>query len=61
MTAPYPEGLGFAGGDVKAASAQVIKAGTDMIMKVVGELSAADLALAELDAAVRRVLTARVR
>lgn len=55
------KGLGWADGDLRAATAAAISAGVDLIMKNSSALHADDLPDRVLDDAVRRVLHARLR
>lgn len=61
MVQPPPDGPFVAEGNIRAASAKALKAGTDMACHAFDRLMAADVTPKELDAAARRVLTARVR
>ncbi len=58
---PRPEGPHFANGDKQRASALAVEAGTDMACHLFDELEPDDVKDEVLDAAVRRVLTTRVR
>lgn len=60
-SAVSPKGLGWADGDLRAATAAAIGAGVDLVMKNTSALHADDLQPGVLDGAVRRVLRARLR